>query len=140
MANDKRRIPGIKYAVKSSAKEYAIAERQFDLESRTMNFAKGCIDTCTQASKNAINAQLVGQLVRAAGSVGANYREANDSITKRDFYYRTGICRREAKEAKYWLELLQHSNTGIADSTATLIDEALQLARIFAAINKKQDH
>jgi len=75
--------------------------------------------------------------VRAAGSVGANYREANDSSTKKEFYHRIGICRREAKESKYWLELLAHSSEMNAGRIIDLTDEAMQLTRIFSAIVAK---
>ena len=78
---------------------------------------------------------MVGQLVRAAGSVGANYREGNDAGTEKEFYYRIGICRKEAKETKYWLELLRHANSDLTGSIDVFIDEALQLSRIFAAIS-----
>ena len=70
--------------------------------------------------------------------MGANYREANDSTTKKDFYYRIGISRRESKESKYWLELLLHSNQKFSDKIEPLVDEVLQLARIFASIAKNQ--
>ncbi|MDI6758809.1 MAG: four helix bundle protein [Candidatus Omnitrophota bacterium] len=75
-------------------------------------------------------------MLQCTSSVGANYREANDSITKKDFYHRIGICRRESKESKYWLELLLHSNQKFSDKIEPLIDEALQLVRIFASIVK----
>jgi four helix bundle protein len=66
--------------------------------------------------------------------VGANYREANESITKKDFYYRLNICRKEAKESKYWLELLQDSNGGHEGQIGLLVQEALELVRIFSSI------
>jgi len=74
-------------------------------------------------------------LIRAACSVGANYREANDTITKKDFIHKIGICRREAKESKYWLELVSHSNQTFRNEIELLADEALQLARIFASMS-----
>lgn len=111
-----------------------IQNKKFDLEDRTLKFSKDCIDLCRLFARDAINAELINQLVRAAGSVGANYREANDATTKKDFFYRIGVCRRESKECKYWLELLLHSNPKIPDKIEPLIDEALQLARIFASI------
>ena len=110
--------------------------RTYDLENRTLEFAKGCIDLCKLMMKDTVNRELVGQLVRAAGSVGANYREANDARTKREFYHRIGICRKEAKESRYWLELLHHANTKCPDNVALLIDEALQLSKIFATISR----
>lgn len=110
--------------------------KKYDLEDRTLKFAKSCIDLCKLLIKDTINIELVSQLVRASSSVGANYREANDSVTKKDFFYRVGICRRESKESKYWLELLSHSNRKFSIQMEPLIDEALQLARIFASITK----
>ena len=108
--------------------------KKFDLENRTLIFAKDCIDLCKSLIRDTINIELVSQLIRASSSVGANYREANDSTTKKDFYYRIGICRREAKESKYWLELLLHANKKFSGRIEPLIDEALQLTRIFASI------
>lgn len=113
--------------------------KKYDLEDRTLKFAKECIDLCKLLIRDTINIELVGQLIRASGSVGANYREANDSITKKDFYHRIGICRRESKESKYWLELILHSNGKFSEKIELLIDEALQLARIFASIAKGKD-
>jgi len=111
-------------------------EKKFDLEDRTLRFSKSCIDLCKVLRRDSINSELISQLVRSSGSVGANYREANDSITKRDFYHRIGICKRESKETKYWLELVLHSNPDLSDKMGSLVDEALQLARIFASIGK----
>ncbi len=111
-------------------------DKKYDLEERTSKFAKDCIDLCKLFVRDIINIELVSQFIRASSSVGANYREANDSLTKKDFYHRIGICRREAKESKYWLELLLHSNQKFSTKIEPLIDEALQLARIFASIAK----
>ncbi len=113
-----------------------VQSKKYDLEDRTLRFAKECIDILKTISKDSINGELVVQAVRATASVGANYREANNTISKKDFYHRIGICRREAKESKYWLELLAHSNQRYAERFDPLIDEALQLARIFASISK----
>ena len=87
--------------------------------------------------KDPINLELSGQLIRSATSVGANYREANESITKKSFYHIIGICRREAKESKYWLELLRYANSNQAGKITPVIDEAFQLTKIFASIGKK---
>lgn len=111
-------------------------DKKYDLEDRTLKFAKDCIDLSKMFIKDTVNLELVSQLVRASSSVGANYREANDSTTKKEFFHRIGICRREAKESKYWLELLSHSNQKLSLKTDPLADEALQLARIFASIVK----
>jgi four helix bundle protein len=111
-------------------------DRKYDLEDRTLKFAKDCIDLCKLLIRDTINIELVSQLIRASSSVGANYKEANDSTTKKDFYHRIGICRREAKESKYWLELLLHANQKFREKIEPLVDESLQLARIFASIVK----
>ena len=113
-------------------------DKKYDLEDRTLEFSKNCIDLCKSLTKDTINIELIRQLIRASSSIGANYREANDTITKKDFYHRIGICRREAKESKYWLELLLHSNQKFSNQPKVLADEALQLARIFASISKKK--
>jgi len=113
--------------------------KKYDLEDRTLKFTKDCIDLCKLLIRDTINIELISQLIRASGSVGANYREANDSTTKKDFYHRIGICRRESKESKYWLELLSHSNQKFLDKIRPLPDEALQLARIFSSIAKGND-
>lgn len=115
-----------------------IKTKKFDLEDRTLKFAKDCIDLCRLIMKDVISVELVSQLVRSSGSIGANYREANDSVTKREFLHRIGICTREAKESKYWLELLLHINLKLGNKIEPLIDESLQLAKIFASIVKKQ--
>lgn len=112
---------------------------KFDLEDRTLKFAKNCLDLCKLVQRDTVSHELVKQFIRACCSVGANYREANDTITKKDFLHKIAICRREAKESKYWLELLLHTNPDLGKQIEPLIDEALQLARIFASIgvNKK---
>ena len=109
-------------------------KHKFDLEGRTLDFSKCCIDLCKPINKNIVNIDIIGQLLRSAGSVGANYREANDSSTKKDFYYRVNICRKEAKESKYWLELLVYANVEFEDEAKKLIDEAERLTKIFASI------
>lgn len=83
---------------------------------------------------------FIKQLLRSSSSIGANYREANNTITKKDFLHKIGICRREAKESNYWLELVSHSNSKLSLKIEPLLDEALQLARIFAAINNKKSN
>ena len=111
---------------------------KYDLEDRTLIFAKNCIELCKLAGKYEMRTELIGQLIRSSSSIGANYREANDSLTKKEFYHRIGICRKEAKESKYWLELLQYADERFDNKISLAIDEALQLSRIFAAISNKK--
>ena len=114
-----------------------ITKQKYDLEERTLTFSKNCISLCKILVRDPINRELICQLVRSASSIGSNYREANDSLTKKAFHHLIGICRRESKESKYWLELLLHSEPNFTDKIMPLISEAHQLAKIFATIGKK---
>lgn len=67
--------------------------RPFDLEQRTLAFAKEVIRLCKKLPQNVINREIVGQVVDSSGSVGANYRETNDALSKKDFTYRIKIVR-----------------------------------------------
>ena len=72
--------------------------KEFDLERRTTEFGKTIIRLCKSLPRNSMNDRLIGQVVGSAGSIGANYREANDALGKKDFVQRLKIARREAKE------------------------------------------
>ena len=80
--------------------------RQYDLEERTFVFAQNVRVFVKGIPKRAANIEDVKQVVRASGSVGANYIEANESLSKKDFLMRIRICRKEAKESGYWLRLI----------------------------------
>ena len=107
---------------------------KFDLEDRTLEFAKKVIDLLKQLPRSSINLEMTSQIVRSAGSVGANYREANDALGKKDFYMRMKICRKEAKETKYWLELILHNNSELKEQILLLIGEVTELIKIFSSI------
>ena len=114
--------------------ESPITKHPFDLEARTLKFARAVIRLCRDVKSDTISREIVSQLVRAAGSVGANYREANDALSKKDFLHRIRITRREAKEAHYWLELLAEADPARDAEVAGLRSEALELRSIFSAI------
>ena len=79
-------------------------------------------------------------MIRSSGSVGANYIEANESLSKKDFFMRIKICRKEAKESKYWLNLLDMQfNPDLDESRLRLRDEAIELTNIFGSIIRKTD-
>ena len=82
----------------------------FDLEKRTTEFAKRVIKLCRALPSDSINNRLTGQATGSAGSVGANYREANDALGKKDFLHRLRIARKEAKETMHWLECIETAN------------------------------
>ncbi len=110
-------------------------EKKFDLEERTLKFAKQIVSFCKKLPSNTINFKLIDQIVRSAGSIGANYREANDSLGKKDFLHRLRITRKETKETIFWLELIKEANKNI--SIENLINESIQLRNIFSSIIKK---
>lgn len=109
----------------------------YNLEQRTAQFSKAVIDLCKQLPKNTVNFKLIDQIVRSASSVGANYIEANEALSKKDFLHRLRISRKEAKETSYWLELIQHSNPEI--NSTYLIQEAKELRNILSAIITKTE-
>ena len=84
------------------------------------------------------NIEDARQLVRASGSVGANYIEANESLSKKDFVCRIKICRKEAKESRYWLRLVDVTDPTSAERDK-LVQEAQELMNIFGAIVRKSE-
>ena len=116
--------------------ESPITKHGFDLEARTLEFAKRVTRLCKTVRADTINREIIGQLVRASGSVGANYREANDALSKKDFGHRIRITRKEAKEAHFWLQLLEEATTATGETKA-LLQEAMELRKIFSSIAEK---
>ena len=115
-----------------------IQSTNFDLEKRTTTFAVRVVKLCRSVEKDSINNRITGQLVGSAGSVGANYREANDSLGKKDFLQRLKISRKEAKEAMHWLELLKEANLeGFGSEIEICYKEASELKCILSSIIKK---
>jgi len=110
---------------------------KFDLEDRTLEFAMNVVRLCKQLPSNSVNREIISQLVRSGGSVGANYREANDALSKKDFGYRIKISRKEAKETYYWLQLLKEANAEFKGEIDVLLQEALELKSIFSSIAAK---
>lgn len=110
---------------------------KFDLEERTTEFAKRVIRLCKELSKNSMNSRLIGQIIGSAGSVGANYREANDALGKKDFLHRLKISRKEIKETIHWLELIEEANPEFKERMRDLKKEAIELRSIFSSIINK---
>jgi len=107
--------------------------KQYDLEERTLKFSKSVIEFCNKLPKTLANIEIIKQLIRSAGSIGANYIEANESLSKKDFVMRVKICRKEAKETRYWLVLSQVRES----DKQNLIKETNELMKIFGAILEK---
>jgi four helix bundle protein len=111
--------------------------KQYDLEERTLSFAKEVIAFVNALPKSIANIEISKQVVRSSGSVGANYIEANESLGKKDFAMRIKICRKEAKESIYWLRLIETRGEEAEKRKQTLISEAIELMKIFGAIITK---
>ena len=114
-----------------------MSEKVYDLELRTFNFAKDCRFLLKRMPKTIQVIEDGKQLIRSSGSVGANYIEANESFSKKDFCYRIKICRKEAKESNYWLSLLRVCNTDFDNDISALIQEGTEIKKIFSSILEK---
>jgi four helix bundle protein len=111
-------------------------KKTFDLEKRTAEFSKRTRDFCKNTKRDFINLEYLKQLSRSSSSIGANYIEANESLSKKDFVMRVKICRKEAKESIYWLNLIEIDDK-LGRERNYLIEECTQLMKIFGAILEK---
>jgi len=109
---------------------------KYDLEDRTLIFAKKVVLFCKSLSQDIITIELIRQLIRSACSIGANYREANDALGRKDFVHRLRIARKEAKETLYWLELMSSTKSTTAN-IENLMRECTEIRNILSAIIKK---
>jgi len=114
-------------------------KHKFDLEERTTEFAQRVIRLCKKLPRNPINDRLVGQAVGSSGSIGANYREANDALGKKDFIHSLKIARREAKETIHWLILLQEANPERMNEFQDVINEGNEYKNILSSIVHKSE-
>ena len=106
-----------------------------ELENRFFNYAKNVRDFCVSLKHSVINIEYIRQLIRASGSVGANYIEASDDLGKADERMNIKIARREAKESIYWLSLvLVYDNSEMESKRMSLIDEGRQITKILSSI------
>src|SRR5256885_15228769 len=106
----------------------------FDLEERTACFGEAIVQFVKQIPRSPGNDRLVGQLVGCGTSVGANYCEANERVSKKDFRNTIGRCVKEAKETKYFLRMIAAAETHLADEARSLYREAKELHLIFASM------
>jgi four helix bundle protein len=114
------------------------AGRKYDLEERTLQFARRVRAFVKKLPKTVANIEDGRQLVKSSGSVGANYIEANEALSRKDFIMRIKICRKEAKESRYWLEIIDTDDNLIQDKERKdLAKEATELMNIFGAILQK---
>jgi four helix bundle protein len=114
--------------------------KQYDLEDRTFAFARDVREFVKGLKRTVANIEDGKQLIRASGSVGANYIEANEALSKKDFLMRIRICRKESKESRYWLRLVDTCGDEQQEvRRQELIQEATELMSIFGAIVRKSD-
>lgn len=114
--------------------------KQYDLEHRTFVFAKNVALYTRKLPQNVSNFEYGRQVVDSSGSVGANYIEANEALSKKDFLMRIKISRKEAKESAYWLELIVETNEEkYKHEGRELLGEAIELKKIFSSILVKSE-
>ena len=132
MSNDK---------VQMSKEVQSSNEKVFDLEERTGRFGEVIIEFVKTLERNEMNRPLMGQLVDAGTSIGANYMEADGAESKKDFKHKIAICKKEAKETKHWLRMIRKANPHKAVECHKLWQEAHELTLIFSSIilSKKRE-
>ena len=114
--------------------------KQYDLEERTLNFAKRVRSFVKKLPKTVANIEDGKQVIRSSGSVGANYIEANEALSKKDFLMRVKICRKESKESRYWLQLINtNSEVELEQERSNLTKESGELMSIFGSILRKSE-
>ena len=106
----------------------------YNLEERTAVFAESVIDFVKKIGVNPINKRIIEQLVGSSGSIGANYCEANESESRKDFIHKMAIAKKEIKETKHWLRLMSRTNEGLENEAKILWQEAQELLLIFSKI------
>ena len=110
--------------------------KKYDLEERTFKFAKNCRDFIKNLSRTAANNEYSKQLIRSSASVSANYIETNEALSRKDYFHRVRISRKEVKESKMWLNLIEVDEK-LENVRKSLIQEAFELTRIFGSILEK---
>jgi four helix bundle protein len=109
----------------------------FDLEERTARFGEAIIWFAKKIPRSPRNDRLIDQVVGCGTSVGANYCEANEGVSKKDFRFTIARCKKEAKETKYFLRMIAASEPTLAAEARPLFREATELHLIFASIYRK---
>jgi four helix bundle protein len=120
------------YVVRETAEQDF--ERTYDLEKRTARFGEAIIDFANLIPQTAVTRPLIEQLVGCGTSVGANYCEADDAVSKKEFRLRCGTCKKEAREAKHFLRMIVRAVPELKSQARPLWQEAKELHLIFAKI------
>ena len=112
-------------------------KKAYDLEERTAKLGETVIEFCTGLRETAVTRPVISQIVRSATSIGANYCEADDAESIRDFRHKICLCRKEAHETKYWCRMLAKALPEEKDAVRLLWVEASELNLIFSSIYRK---
>lgn len=112
--------------------------KKYDLADRIFKYAVDVLDYLDKLPQTSVNKVIIGQCARSVTSIGANYEEADSAYTRKDFSYKMGIMRKEAKETRYWLKISLVKNPKVLNEKCIwLRDECLELVRIFSSIINK---
>jgi four helix bundle protein len=114
--------------------EQAGPRKKYDLEERTARYGEVVVRFAKKIPVNPVTEPLIPQLVRAGTSIGANYCEADDSGSKKEFRYRISLCKRESRETKHWLRMIVAAAPELKEEARVHWQEAKELHLIFAAI------
>jgi len=109
-------------------------KQKFDLEERTAKFSENIVDFCRKLPKDTVTIPIINQLIKAGTSIGANYCEADEANSKKDFLNKIAIAKKETKETKYWLRIIAHALPKFKEEARILWKEAQELNLILAAI------
>lgn len=113
-----------------------LARHPFDLEERTARFGEAIVRFSKKIPRSPTNDRLIDQLVGCGTSVGGNYCEANECVSKKDFRFSIARCRKEAKETKFFLRMIAASEPPLADEARALFREARELHLIFCKMHQ----
>jgi four helix bundle protein len=110
---------------------------RFDLEERTAKFGEMVIEFAKRITVTEVTSPLISQLVRAATSIGANYCEADEADTRKEFRYRIGLCKRESRETRHQIRMVVAAAPSLRDDGRLIWQEGKELTRIFASVLRK---
>ena len=117
--------------------QYSMKEssnKKYDLEERTAKFGEDVIEFCGSTRKDVVTRPVIGQLVRSGTSIGANYCEANNASSKKDFRNKIYICKKESQETKHWLRMIAKAVPEKSEEAKKLWKECQELTMIFQKI------
>jgi four helix bundle protein len=125
------------WMLKDETAQATAPRHEFDLEERTAVFGEQIVRFSKRIPRNPTNDRLINQIVGAGTSIGANFCEANDCVSKKDFRHTVKRCIKESKETRFFLRMIVASEPGLADEARRLYREATELTRILATMYRK---